>query len=282
MLNINTYEIKAKYIPTGRLRTIKVEARAEADAIAKLSSDYTDVKSVAMKNRPPTERQLSYAESLGITVTDDMCFEDVSCLISGKTDDRNPPKQGLIDFADSHNIAFSNYIGKRALYNKVFYGLPQRDAIAFFVFSVYRHLSDDRESNLDKSFYKDSFYEFADAYENDNKFVKSLYDNYQGEDLRFFGTLHTINGYDESWHSGGNARTYAFKCAKQFLYDKYLITEMETKVSKTLRPQKEKKPNEETYTDITVTPAPVKATGSGCMLPVFAIMISICILILLL
>lgn len=282
MLNINKYEIKAKYLPTGRQRKVIIEARSEEEALSKLGSEYSDVKSVTVKNRPPTERQIDYAHSLGINITDDMCFEDVRCLISRKTDDRQPPKQGLIDFADAHNISFSNFTGKKALYNSVFYGLPQKDAIAFFIFSLYRYLSDDRESNLDKSLYKIYFYEFAEEYNSNSKFVKSLYDNYRGEDLRFFGTLHISDSNGESWNSGGSAKTYALKCAKNYLYERNLIEEHAT-TTKTINNRRPQKPRKEESTErepIVVTEAPevVKKTGLGCLLPIVAAFATVCIL----
>ena len=138
MLNINEYEIVAKYTPTKRKRKVTVKGRSERDAISKLGENYTDIQSVTFVSRPPTDRQVSYATSLGFDITEDMCFEDVSCLISSVAEsDNQPPKQGLIDFADAHNIVFSNYAGKKRLYNNIFHQLSQYDAIAFFIFSLF-------------------------------------------------------------------------------------------------------------------------------------------------
>jgi len=262
MLNINRYEIKATYIPTKRKRKVTVKARNEEDAIANLGPDYTDVVSVTLQVRPPSERQIAYATALGITITEDMCLEDVKCLISAKTDDKKPPNEGLKEFADAHGIIFSNYVGKKRLYNSIFTQLPQRDTIAFFIFSVYRYLSDDREANLDKSSYKDVFYSFADDYIQDKKFTKSLEDNYRGEDLRFFGSLRIIDTGWESYQYGGTTNAYAFRCAKQFLKDKHLIDE-KVKTSRILKissPQKPQSPQD-----------PVNTDGRGCMLPILVV-----------
>ena len=234
MLNINEYEIVAKYTPTKRKRKVNVKGRSERDAISKLGENYTDIQSVTFVSRPPTDRQVSYATSLGFDITEDMCFEDVSCLISSVAEsDNQPPKQGLIDFADAHNIVFSNYAGKKRLYNNIFHQLSQYDAIAFFIFSLYRYLSDDRESNLDKSCYRNYFYDFADTYIEEEKFLKSLYENYTGEDLRFFGTLKVNDDNDEHCYYGGSTQTYAFQCAKKYLIDNGLIS-ADVKNSKTL------------------------------------------------
>lgn len=295
MLNINRYEIKAKYIPTKRQRTVTVDGRSEEDAISRLGSDYTDIKSVTLKMNPPSERQISYAQSLGIVITDDMCAEDVSCLISSKTDDRLPPKQGLIDFADAHNIVFSNYIGKKRLYYILVTGLPKTDMVAFFIFSIYRHLSDDRESNLDKSLYKKYFYEFAYTHENEDKFMKSLYDNYSGVDFRFFGTLKIRDGDYERCEYGGSTQTYAFKCAKQYLIDVNLINAnaQNSKTIKKVQPEPQFIQDEENYEQYLYKTEPqevnetivsknsssvsaaTKTTGSGCLLPIIAILFSV-------
>lgn len=255
MLNIKKYEIKAKYLPTNRQRKVTIEARSEDDAISKLGSDYTDVVSIVPIVYPPSERQISYAQSLGIIITDDMCAEDVSCLISSQTSDTQPPKQGLIDFADARKIVFSNYIGKKRLYNYVFSGLPEIDRVAFFIFSIYRHLSDDRESNLDKSYYRKYFYEFAYTYVNEDKFRKSLFENYSGEDLRFFGTLTVRDAEYEHSYYGGSTQTYAFKCAKQYLIENGLVPAdvKNSKVLRTSRPVASASPEIPTTPDYQVT-----------------------------
>ena len=225
MLNRNLYKVKGKYIATNHKRAIEVYAKTQQDAIdfAVANGFKEPFEVLDGQLEPPSERQVNYAQSLGIIVTNDMCKEDVSCLISRKTDDRSDPKPGLLQFADNHNIVFSNFIGKKTLYNIVFYNLPDLDKCAFFIFSVYRYLSDDRESNLDLSPYKNIFYEFANTYCTDKKFLKSMVEKYIGADLRFFGDL-TVDKFGKSeTYTGGTIKSYAYKAAKQYLIDAGLL-----------------------------------------------------------
>lgn len=225
MLNRNCYKVKAKYSATQRKRTVTIYARNEEQAIENVRKqgfeDPFEVESVPAP--APSSRQLEYAKDLGAPVTPDMCANDVSCLISRYVDDRNPPKQGLMNFADRHDVIFSDWIGKKGLYRAVFDQLPKIDRYAFFCFSIYRYLSEDRESDMDCSPNKDFFYHFANLHIWDEKFEESLINNYEGSDLRFFGTFTTVdNGWERS-HYGGSTRTYAFKEAHSFLIGSGLV-----------------------------------------------------------
>lgn len=149
--------------------------------------------------------------------------------------DTSEPNPGLKEFADNHDILFSSHIGKKGLYDIVFYELSTLDRIAFFVFSIYRYYSNDRNANLDKSPHKDIFYEFANNTINNPKLVKSLDDNYSGADLRYFGTLQS---YGQTL-SGGSRQTSIFKTAKAFLISKKLLTEMDFSAPKSVSKFKE-------------------------------------------
>lgn len=192
-MNLNQYKVKVKYLPTNRFRTISLWAINEADARRRISeepqfADYSEIKGITLASvYKPYPDKINYAISLGIKITPDMSNDDVSALISRRLDDKWEPKIGLKDFATAHYIPFSLYIGKKALYNIVFYHLDLESRIAFFIFSVYRYLSNDRESNLDKSPYRNLFYQAAHNWKDNASIVKSLDSNYNGEDLRFLG-----------------------------------------------------------------------------------------------
>jgi hypothetical protein len=98
----------------------------------------------------------------------------------------------------------------------VFSNLEGIDKIAFFAFSVYRWLSEDRHANLDTHPHKDVFYEFAEMVKDDTNFNKSLL-KYDGEDLRFFGTI-TSN---DTTYSGGSNNTIAYKKTAEYLRNKF-------------------------------------------------------------
>lgn len=217
-MNYRLYKVVGKHEETKRNRTITIPAKSTemAEQIAKEKGLLLPLKIEEHPFEPPSERQLAYAKDLGIDVPLDATKEDVSCLLSRTIDKDNVPSPGLIEFADGRNMFFSQYIGKRRLYNLVFNSLNGVDKIAFFTFSIYRWLSEDRHANLDTHPKKEIFYEFAESVKNDASFEKSML-NYGGEDLRFFGTI-TVNDY--AYNAGSN-RTIAYKKAAEFLRDRF-------------------------------------------------------------
>lgn len=223
MLNRTEYKIKAKFLQTNRIRTTTVFAKSEEDAIEKIKREgFGEVVSIEKVFWPPSDSQVAYARDLGAKVTPDMCKEDLSAIISYRVDSDSAPNPDLIKFADSKDIVFSSYIGKKALYNLILYKLNDLDATAFFIFSIYRYYSNDRQGNLNLSRHKSKFYEFAELVVSNPSLLKSLHDNYRGADLRFFGTLKTSS---EVSSSGGSRSTAIFKRAKQFLIESKLLTE---------------------------------------------------------
>jgi len=220
-LNYRVYKIKGKHNETKRVRTLKIEAFDEEDAINEaLNLGLESIDSVEIVPfDPPTERQLEYAKSLSIKIPEKACKTDVSALINRAVNKDGEPNEGLIEFATNKRIFFSKYIGKTALYNLVFYELPDLDRVAFFVFSIYRYISDDRHANLDTHPYHEKFYEFAESVVKDERFMKSM-KKYSGADLKFFGELTTSDGWT---HTGGSVNTIAFKTAREFLIKNHLI-----------------------------------------------------------
>lgn len=222
-MNYKHYKIKGKHVETKRVRTVKIDAINEDDAIKEAHSHNLEtVDSVEiLPFEPPTERQLEYATSLNIELPEGVCKQDVSALISRSVDRDGIPNEGLIDFATNRKLFFSKYIGKTALYNWVFYELPDLDRVAFFIFSIYRYISDNRHSNLDTHPHYEKFYEFANSIVGDERFMKSM-NKYSGADLKFFGELTTPDGWT---HTGGSVNTIAFKAAREFLIDNHLIAD---------------------------------------------------------
>lgn len=71
---------------------------------------------------PPSERQIAFAEDLGIKLPVGACAADVSSLISRVTDhDEEPPDEMTIKKAHSYGMHFSRYIGKNAAKEMVRY-----------------------------------------------------------------------------------------------------------------------------------------------------------------
>lgn len=219
---VKRFTARGRWNDTNRIRTETIIATdpEEALKIAKVKGmiegfDITEFRS------SPTQKQIDFARKLGISLTSSMSSEDVSALISRKVDsDNQSPQPGLIQFARQKKLVFSDYIGKKALYDQVFRELDDIDRVAFFIFSIYRYISDDRLANLNEHKHKHKFYEFASLHIHDKKFMSSM-NRYDGKSIRFFGTLRV----GDQEFDGGSTRTIAFKSARQFLIQAKLIEE---------------------------------------------------------
>ena len=143
---------------------------------------------VEIPHPPALKHQLLYARELGVPIPANPTKDDLSALISKKLSYDREPNAGLLEFANNHSILFSEFIGKKALYNKLFRELPLIEKVAFFCFSIYRFILNDRHANLDDSPHKELFYSFARKHEKDYMFVSSMR-GYSGQSIRFFGTL---------------------------------------------------------------------------------------------
>lgn len=232
-MNYFKYEIRGRHFETKRVRTLKVDAFSEDDA--KLQAQQAGLESFTSINiipfDEPTENQLQYATNLDIAIPLGATKEDVSALISKHVDEDGTPNEGLYEFATAHRVLASKYIGKTALYNRVFNSLSDSERIAFFIFSIYRFISDDRHANLDTHHAKELFYQFARSKEHDEQFLRSM-NKYSGNDLKYFGNLTMPSGWSVT---GGSVDTIAFKNAREFLLDYHLINESQPYRSKNLQ-----------------------------------------------
>lgn len=232
-LNYQIYKISGINEATNRKKSIKIDGLSEDDAIESvLKQGLKEISNIEIiPFDVPTERQLDYAKSLGLIIPNASTKEDVSALISKRVDRDSTPNPGLLEFATNKRIFLSNYIGKTALYEQVFSRLVDKDKIAFFAFSIYRYISDDRHANLDTHSGKALFYEFADSVISDESFMKSM-NRYNGSDLKFFGEFTTSDGWT---HTGGSVDSLAFKQARGFLIEKQLIKENDPYRTKRMR-----------------------------------------------
>ena len=218
-----TYEVRAVFNKTGRRRSLFVDAPNEEIAIENLKKEgYIEPFEIRAYIKPPppppTANQLEYARDLKISIPNNANLWDVSAMISKKTGKDSDPNPDLVEFAKEIGLTFSDYIGKRALYNLIYANLTNNDKIAFFVFCVYRWISDDRRGNLNKHPYRQQFYWFANGQIENTKFLKSLENYNKGEDIRFFGKIIYPDG-DE--HYGGSTNTLAYKTCVAFLNERF-------------------------------------------------------------
>ena len=213
------FTYKAKSSETKRTRSVTVDADNESEAVEKLKAQgfLEPFEFQSEHDDAPTDRQLNFADKLGIEIPRDANIKDAVALISKAVDNDSDPNPDLVEYANELGLTFSQYIGKRALYGLVYRSMDLREQIAFFVFCVYRWLSDDRRGNLNKHHYRQVFYDFADQHINDAKFVKSLA-QYDGEDIRFFGKITYSDGNE---YYGGSASTLAYKTCAAFLKERF-------------------------------------------------------------
>ncbi len=216
---LKNFKAKAIYQATKQVRTVTLTAKSEAEAVLQLKqSGYSEPFEITEElPEPATSAQIEYARALQIEIPSDPTKDDLSALISKKKDNDNEPNPGLVEFAIEKGLPFSKYIGKKALYNFVFHSLSKEDRIAFFAFSVYRWLSEDRHGNLESHKHSDIFYDFAREQLNNDSFIKSL-DKYAGADLRFFGTLRFADGVETQ---GGSTNTIAYKVCADFIHMRF-------------------------------------------------------------
>ena len=213
------FTYKAKNSETKRVRSVTVDADNENEAIEKLKAQgFLEPFELQREgSNAPSDAQLDYAKKLGVKIPKDANIKDASALIAKAVDNDSDPNPDLVEYANELGLTFSQYIGKRALYGLVYRSMDLKEQIAFFVFCVYRWLSDDRGGNLNKHQHRQIFYDFAEQYVNDAKFVKSLA-QYSGEDIRFFGKITYSDGNE---YYGGSASTLAYKTCAAFLKERF-------------------------------------------------------------
>lgn len=225
-MNYKRFKVKAKYKETNRLRTKFFDDKNEENLRVRLKNmGYVEpILITELDHESPTEAQVNYAKKLKITIPKYATKEDLRCLLSRAIDKDTIPNKELIEFADEKNIFFSEYIGKKALYNLIYHKLTEEDRIAFFIFCVYRHLSNDRRGNLLKHPHQSKFYEIAQKAQASEKVKKSIL-RYRGEDLRFFGTMISSNRLAID---GGSVNTYGYKFVSEILSSEFNLRKTRT------------------------------------------------------
>jgi hypothetical protein len=92
----------------------------------------------------PTEKQLAFAKDLTIDVPSDATSEDVSDLISARTEKDKPANERHRSIAKLYGVRFTRFTGKRQLFERIFDAARrpthEHDLAAWFTYRVYRHL----------------------------------------------------------------------------------------------------------------------------------------------
>ena len=94
------------------------EARREEQAIKRAIDEGFEApfEVAAIPFAPPSERQLDYANDIGIFVPPDACKYDVSAMLSRyEEDDEDIVDEKIARMANAYGIMFSRYAGKKAI-----------------------------------------------------------------------------------------------------------------------------------------------------------------------
>ena len=220
-----SYEVRGRNKRTNRAIERAYSAHDESEARAIAESNGIAVESVRIRqDAPPTEAQLSYAKDLGIVVPDDATKSDVSDMISCRVDHDKPATERHKSFARMYNVEYTEYVGKKKLFNMIFTALqhPSRtiDMVSWFVYRVYRELVNGADDAPIKRPENPIIKEIAQNMANDSSVVKSIR-RYEGSDLVWFGEWTAPSGL---FCTGGSNNTIAYKHASSLLREKLKLS----------------------------------------------------------
>lgn len=209
------FKIRGLNSKSGRYRTLHLTGATRDDAVldALILGLIEPLEIEEIAPDPATEAQLNYAKDLGLSIPHNPTKIDMISILKKKLEFDSDAGKDLKDYANYCKLFFSEYIGKKELYNLIFWSLQGDDKIAFFIFSVYRWVTDDRRGNLAIHPYRSLFYEFAAIRSNDVRFLNSM-NAYSGEDIRFFGKVVLPDG---NVTYGGSTNTIAYKESCSFI-----------------------------------------------------------------
>ena len=195
-LNWSVYQVVGVNSNTKRKNKRQYEAKSEADAILKAEADglTTPFEVSVLPHEDPTERQLEYLQSFGLSAPDGAKKDDVSAILSRLEDatdvvsekilsaDRREervrplpsPTEEFASFADAMGVMFSRYIGKNALFYHTVYSLKGRDRVAFYAHSVLCSYHRMEIRDMRKFEWFEKLYAFADEVIEDQTFMRSL------------------------------------------------------------------------------------------------------------
>jgi hypothetical protein len=153
-------------------------------------------------------------------VPTDATKEEVSDLIDARLQNDKPAAPQFQAFAKRHGVHFTQYTGKKSLFDRLFARLcrpgREEDMTAWFVFRVYRELVRGKSDVSIKDPDAEVIREIARQLVQDDAVVKSVR-RYQGRDLVWFGEWTSPDGIV---HNGGSKKTIAYKRASSLLREK--------------------------------------------------------------
>lgn len=212
------FEVIGQGKESGRKRKCVYTAFDEQEARSHAEADGTQIEEIKLLlPDPPTQSQLDYARDLKIDIPSNATKDDLSDLLSLTLDKDKPATPRHIAFARRYRVEVTNYIGEKALFDRILYILKEpgkeKDLLCWFTYRVYRELIQGADNAPIDSPDHPSIQEIAKQLENDPAVIKSIH-RYEGHDLIWFGEWTSPSGH---LLTGGSNRTIAYKQASELL-----------------------------------------------------------------
>lgn len=188
-----SYYVKGKNPETGRMKRVYVlvESTASLDDVQKKSGllpPYEVEGADPSGYDGPTEKQLAYAEKVGVFLPEDATCADATVFLTRYEEGRPlyPPAtpDRIVRLLIDRGVALPAYAGVLEASNMYLHGIGLEERIAFFAMRVYCKMKGRRYCLLEDApaSERELFYRFAREYQGDKVFVRSLF-CYSGEDL---------------------------------------------------------------------------------------------------
>ena len=215
------YKISGKSVKSGRKRVVTHQAIDEITAKAYAEKEGIEVVDIiVLPQDPPTERQIDYAQSLGIKIPQDTTKDELSDLISIAVDKDKPSEIRYVNFANIYGIECTRYATKKSIYYKIQNELikpgNEFNMISWFAFRVHRSLVSGKINPEFDDPRNSIFTSTAQELISNEQVIKSIR-RYVGRDLIWFGEWTSPSG---NLMSGGSTQTNAYKSVSKILKEK--------------------------------------------------------------
>lgn len=199
------YSVKGKNPNTNRRKTenVVVESTASEEEIQRKSGLLPPYEIKKMEQRLPTEKQIAYAEKLGIIFPPDATIQDASVFLTRNEEDipliQPPAPDTLIRYLISKDIYVPAYAGVAEVSALYLNGISNKEKTAFFCMRVFCCLKKKSHCLLEDAPQEEQslFFEFADLHETDADFMRSL-SHYSAADISLIECkpLKKLKAYD--------------------------------------------------------------------------------------
>ncbi|TLF47289.1 hypothetical protein FEI13_16125 [Halomonas urmiana] len=171
------YEVTGVGKDSGRKRRKKYSAIDENAASAAAEKDGTTVEAVTeLPPEPPTERQMEYAISLGLTIPADVTKNEISDLISLAQDDDSLATPLTREAASRFGIELTQYTGEKNATETIWHHLSragkERELLTWLAYNTYLDITGSRNSQ-NRQLDDPVFSEIASELENDASIISS-------------------------------------------------------------------------------------------------------------